>query len=317
MKKRVSLFFPLSLIAAGVLWLLIQMSLMPAANLWALTHIWPFLLIAMGLGLILRSFWEGAGLIVSTLVVVGAVLAVVFAPQLGWAGGPDWKIGSNFTGAVDGSGKIKTETRKVESFDAISIDYPAEVIVVQGKSESVKVEADDNLLPQLSTKVVDGRLVIKNKETDWSKRVEASDTIKITITVKELRDVNFTTAGKLRIEKLETDSLSVDLSGAGEVELVDMNTKSLDCTLGGAGNIKATGTADEVSVEIDGFGNFYGDDLQSLTADLTINGAGNIQLKVKTSLDAEINGAGSISYYGSPTVDRSVNGAGSISRMGD
>ena len=205
----------------------------------------------------------------------------------------------------------------MESFDAISINYPSEVIVVQGKSESVKVEADDNLLPQLSTKVTDGRLVIKNKETDWSKRVEASDTIKITITVKELRDVNFTTAGKLRIEKLETDSLSVDLSGAGEVELVDVNTKSLDCTLGGAGNIKATGTADEVSVEIDGFGNFYGDDLQSLTADLTINGAGNIQLKVKTNLDAEINGAGSISYYGSPTVDRSVNGAGSISRMGD
>ena len=89
MKKRVSLFFPLSLIAAGVLWLLIQMNLMPATNLWALTHIWPFLLIVMGLGLILRSFWEGAGLIVSILVVVGAVLAVVFAPQLGWGGGPE------------------------------------------------------------------------------------------------------------------------------------------------------------------------------------------------------------------------------------
>lgn len=315
MKKRDSLSFPLTMIAAGVIWLLIQMSIIPVSNLWALTHIWPFLLIALGLGLILRSFWKGAGMLVSLLVVVGAVLAIVYAPKLGWAKPSDWNMGTGFTGTVSGSGKIKAETRKLNTFDAISIDYPAEVLIVQGKSETVKLEADDNLLPQLSTKVQNGKLVITNSESEWSKRVKSSQTVKITITVKDLHDVEFSAAGKLRIEKLTSDSLNFDLSGAGEVKLIDLKVDDLNCSLTGAGDIKADGTANNVKVEIDGFGSFYGDDLQSLNADVTINGAGSVKLKVKTKLNAEINGAGSIGYYGNPTVDQSVNGAGSIDRL--
>ena len=315
MEKRTSLFFPLALIATGVLWLLVQMNMIPAANLWALTHIWPFLLITLGVGMILRSFWEGAGLVVSALVVVGAVLAVVFAPQLGWADAPDWNIGDNFTGAVAGSGRIESETRQVKNFNAVSIDYPAEVLIVQGKSESVKVEADDNLLPQLSTEVRDGTLVIKNNERQWSERVKSSQTVKITITVKDLRDVEFSSAGTLRIEKLEGKSLEFDLNGAGEVELIALKVDQLDCTLSGAGNIKADGIANQVNIQIDGFGNFYGDELQSNSADVTINGAGSVKLKVKTDLTAEINGAGSVEYYGNPNVDQSINGAGSVNRL--
>ncbi len=315
MKKRDSLSFPLTMIAAGVIWLLIQMNIIPVSNLWALTHIWPFLLIALGLGLILRSFWKGAGMLVSLLIVVGAVLAIVYAPQLGWAKASNWNMGTGFTGSVSGSGKIKTETRNLSTFDAISIDYPAEVLIVQGKSETIKLEADDNLLPQLSTKVQNGKLVITNNESEWSKRVEASQTVKITITGKDLRDVEFSAAGKLRIEKLESDSLNFDLSGAGEVTLIDLKVDDLNCSLTGAGDIKVDGTANNVNVEIDGFGSFYGDDLQSLNADVTINGAGSVKLKVKTQLNAEINGAGSIGYYGKPTVDQSINGAGSIDRL--
>ena len=41
-----SLFWPLTLIATGVIWLLVSMNVIPAANLWALTYIWPYVLIA-------------------------------------------------------------------------------------------------------------------------------------------------------------------------------------------------------------------------------------------------------------------------------
>ncbi len=136
MKDR-SLFFPLALIAAGILWILINMGKIPAENLWALAHFWPFLLIAAGLGLILRSYWAPAQTIFAVLVVGAAVLAIVFAPQLGWTT-PQWNLGFNvdFRGSVPGSGNWVSENRPVSGFQAIDISYPAEILVKQGQAES-------------------------------------------------------------------------------------------------------------------------------------------------------------------------------------
>ena len=56
MRNR-SLFWPFFLIAAGIVWLLIEMHTLPLENLWALMYIWPFLLMAAGVSLILRARW--------------------------------------------------------------------------------------------------------------------------------------------------------------------------------------------------------------------------------------------------------------------
>jgi hypothetical protein len=296
------------------------MNVVPAANLWALVHLFPFLLMALGVGLILRSFWRPAGMIVSGLIVIGAVAAVIYAPRFGWAQMPPWGFaweGEPFIGGrVAGSGKIEAETRAVKGINAVSIEYPATVVIRQGETESLKVEADDNLLAQLTTKVNNGTLQIRNSERDWSKRVNPSQTVKITLTVRELSDVDFSSAGTLLIEGLETETLHINLNGAGEVTLTELKALELDCNLSGAGNIRAGGTADKVNVQIDGFGSFYGDKLDSLEADIGINGAGSANLRVKDHLVAEINGAGSIGYYGAPEVDQQINGAGAVDQLG-
>ena len=51
------------------------------------------------------------------------------------------------------------------------------------------------------------------------KHVNPTKTVKITIVVKDLNDVDFTSAGELIIEKLKTDKLDVSLSGAGNLKL--------------------------------------------------------------------------------------------------
>lgn len=316
--KPKSIFWPLTLIAVGIVWLLASTRVIPAANLWALLHMLPYLLMALGVGLIVRSRWPAAGMIVSAVVVVGALLAVVFARQLGWATPPIWGFEpgiANIGGGVAGSGKIEAETREPDGFSEIKLDYPAMVTILQGESESITIEADDNLLPQLSTEAVAGTLIIRNDEKEWSKRVEPSEEVKITITVKDLQEVDFSTAGTLRVEGLETDELTIDLNGAGNIELVDLNTQQLAATLSGAGNITASGKADTASVRINGFGSFYGDHLESQESVARINGAGNIHIRVKDTLTATINGAGSVGYYGSPEVIRNINGAGSVSQL--
>ncbi|HLA06319.1 MAG TPA: head GIN domain-containing protein [Anaerolineales bacterium] len=320
MKHR-SFFWPLALIATGVIWLLVSMNVIPEANLWALTYIWPYLLIALGLGLILRGYLRTAEWIVSLLIILGAVGAIVFAPQLGWAGGPDWNLfsdwnpASDFGGGVSGSGRIDSETRRVKDFLAVTIRYPAEIVIQQGKSESVKIEAEDNLLPQLSTEVRDGTLVIENKEDNWSKRVDPSKKVIITITVIDLNEINFTSAGTLRVDGLKTETLNLSLSGAGEITLNDLDVEKLESRLSGTGNIEANGTADELELTISGAGNFDAPGLASNAANVRISGVGNATVRVKDKLVATVSGAGSVDYYGSPSVDKNISGAGSVQQV--
>src|SRR5512143_3090903 len=100
MNRKSSIFWPLLLIAAGALWILIQLGRVDAANLWALAILWPFLLIAAGVGLILRPYWSWAGLVTSVLAVGVLFLGVVYAGQLGWNKAPQYYSlnGSNFFG---------------------------------------------------------------------------------------------------------------------------------------------------------------------------------------------------------------------------
>lgn len=320
MSQPKSIFGPLLLIAAGVIWLLTRAGTIPGANLWALTHIWPYLLIAAGIGLILRPYWKYVNIALDVLIIGGAVLAIVYAPQLGWDNPSmtmnfsdgDFNVGHG----QRGSGNIITETRKVEGFDSISVEYPARVFITQGAAESFKVEADDDFLPGLQTRVSGDRLVISYKAQD-GKRIDPTNLIVITIVVKDLNEVDFETAGELNITGIETDTLDVSVSGAGELKMKDLEAGKLSVNLSGAGNMEASGTADDLNVNISGFGSFNGKELHSQSADVNLSGMGSATVWVDDQLNAQISGAGSVNYYGSPSVTKQIGGLGSVSKAGD
>jgi hypothetical protein len=254
------------------------------------------------------------------LLIGGAVLAILYAPQLGWAS-PSMMLmfnnGENFMGPGErGSGNVISETRKVSGFDAVSISYPAEIMIKQGSSESLKIEAEDNLMPNLKTEVKGGTLEIFYKR-DGNKHVNPTKTVKITIVVKDLSNVDFTSAGDLTIDGLKTNGLDVSLSGAGNLNLNKITVKTLGVSLSGAGSLNASGTADDLSLDISGFGDFKGKELHSQDARVQISGAGSATTWVDNNLDAQISGAGSIGYYGSASVTKQISGVGGINHLGN
>lgn len=321
MSKPRSLFGPLLLIAVGVIWLLTKSGNIPSANLWALTYIWPYLLIAAGVGLILRSYWQYANLLMDVVVVGGVVYAIMFAPSLGWDTPHNsvfvFDTHRSFVGVGErGSGNIITETRDVDDFTSIEVDFPAQVFVTQGKSVSVEVEADDNFLPGLQTQVRGDTLEIFYRVEDGD-RVNPSEAVKIMIVVENLEEINFGSAGDIEVDGVEGDQLYVSVSGAGNLDLKDIDVKELGVSLSGAGNMVASGVADKFELDISGFGNFNGKNLHTQVADIEMSGAGSATVWVDDELDASISGAGSINYYGSPEVTKRVSGVGSVTRSGD
>jgi hypothetical protein len=323
MKQKRSLFGPLLLIATGVIWLLIRAGTIPTSNLWALTYIWPFLLIAAGIGLILRPYWGYTSILMDVLIIGGIVLSILYAPQLGW-NQPSGMFNYTFTQEGEnfymgpsekGSGILKTEEREVSGFDRISVDYPAKVLISQGDTETLKVEAEDNVLPGLKTEVKGNELRIYYKSPD-GKHVNATKMATITITVKELSSLECSSAGEATVSGLKSDDLSVSLSGAGNVKLNDIAIQKLSVNLSGAGSTVASGTADDLSVNISGFGGFNGKELQASTASVNISGAGSATVSAETTLNASISGAGSVNYYGSPEVSKQISGVGSVRQAG-
>ena len=137
--------------------------------------------------------------------------------------------GSGLGGGVPGSGNVQTEKRDTDAFESISVEYPgSEIIVEQGDQETVEIEADDNLLPQLSTEVISGKLTIKNMETDWKAMVNPSKPVKISITVKELNEIILPApVGDLEVNGLQAGVLKLVLSGGAQIKLkgIQVNVK--------------------------------------------------------------------------------------------
>lgn len=222
--------------------------------------------------------------------------------------------GRGFGGGVPGSGNIQTETRDTKAFEAISVEYPgAETVIQPGDKETVEIEADDNLLPQLSTEVISGKLTIKNVETDWRAMVNPSTPVKITITVKDLNEIVLSApVGDLDVNNLQTDTLKLVLSGGAQIRLNEIQVDLLDSDLSGAGDIRASGRAAEIKLILSGLGNFNAADLKSSQATIELSGMGNATVQVEKELVATLTGAGSIEYLGNPLVEQNITGAGSV-----
>lgn len=221
--------------------------------------------------------------------------------------------GAGLGGAIPGSGNVKSEARDTSPFEAISVDYPADVTIQQGAESRVEIQAEDNLLPQITTEVTSGRLTIKAAEIDWNARVNPSKPVKIAITVKSPKEIAFSApVGTVQVNAVQAGTLKLVLSGAGQVMLTGVRIDLLDTVLSGAGDIQATGVANELKVALSGWGNFSASDLQTKKATVDLSGAGDVTVRVEQELAATIKGAGSVKYFGNPRVEQSVTGAGSV-----
>jgi hypothetical protein len=328
MRSR-SLFFPLVLIATGVIWLLVNLGAVPPSDLWGLYNGLPYLLALLGVSLILRARWEVAGQVASALVVGCALLMVVFAAPLGLDTPPDWDCvwGSSPLevctwsfdrgGAVHGSGVIVSETRPLAEFDAVSLDFPATLVIRQGETQSVRLEGDDNFLPQLGTRVSNGVLHIEVRGISLAQRVNPSQPVRVNLTVKALREVSFSAAGSVEIESLRSDALLVSASGAGSMVLHNLDVQALHVDLSGVTTVAADGTASSLDLVSSGMGSFQGENLSTQSAHVDISGMGSVTLWVIRRLTVDISGMGSLNYYGSPAIQKNVSGVGGLHSLGD
>lgn len=215
---------------------------------------------------------------------------------------------------INGSGTLKTESRQVSDIERISLEDIGDLTIIQGEEESLRVEADDNLLQYIETTMRGRELVLKIKDGYTFSDVAA---VNYTLTLKDLSRVSVAGAGNITAEKLNVGDLELTVAGTGNVKINDLQAKNLRAETNGSGNFDLQGAVEEQDLTINGAGNYTAGDLQSKQAKVTITGAGNVTVWATESLDVHISGFGNVNYYGSPKVEESIAGGGGVKSLGD
>ncbi len=261
---------------------------------------------------------------------------------------------SNFD--VRGSGNVVEETRPVSGVSGVDLATFGDVIIELGEKESLRVEAEDNLMQYFETDVRAGTLLITTNPR--SINLNPTKPVRFFLTVKGLDEIRVSGSGDIQTPDLESDQFSVDINGSGDVNMGDLNADKMDISIGGSGDVRSDRvivksfqvkingsgdtflgglSADDLSLDvsgsgslsvddgqvsrqdinINGSGDYRADDLASKEVEVRIGGSGDVTVWVVDNLDVRIMGSGNVRYYGRPIVSTSGNGSGNLSSLGD
>lgn len=190
---------------------------------------------------------------------------------------------------IVGSGKIVSEQRAVPEYSGILVNGSADVIITQDPNQSLRVEADDNIINRVRTRVQAGSLIVELESGSYH-----NTTVRIHASMKAIHVLECAGAA--------------DFSVTGPIA-----TDAIECRISGAGHYELHGTADEQTIFISGAGEVHNFGLTTKNSTVAISGTGSVEVHASDRLDATISGTGSIAYAGSPrTVHQSIQGLGSI-----
>jgi hypothetical protein len=213
-----------------------------------------------------------------------------------------------------GSGNVISETRDVVNFKEVSLEGIGNLTIEQGNIESLTIQAEDNVMPQIKSEVNNGILHISFKKPFLN--VIPTKDINFNLKVKNLTNINLSGAANIVSNNLTTDQLKIVTSGAGKIKLT-VNANNLDINLSGAGSIELSGKVSTQKIIISGAGNYQAKNLESKNCIVIVSGVGSAVINAIESLDVTISGVGNVNYTGNPKISQQINGVGKINNVSD
>ncbi len=218
---------------------------------------------------------------------------------------------------------MKKVIRPVSNFNKVRFKDFGTLYLAQGEGESLEIEAEAQVLEELSSEVRNGVLTLGIGD-DWWERlgkvissVFSGEQSKVNyyLTVKDLEEINISGNCKLECAALKADDLALRVSGLGDLAFAQLDCSQLDVRISGRGEFTAAGRAGQQEVRISGSGEYMAADLASQSVRIVISGQGNATVRVEESLDITISGLGQVNYYGRPKLRQVISGLGKSKRL--
>lgn len=207
-------------------------------------------------------------------------------------------------GSVDKTPSQVTEINKVtamQPFTGVGISGAFKVIYEQGAQHSVRVDASEQALKEMTVYVKDGELRIRKAVKVTSPSVSFGN-VKIYVTSPDIKDIDLAGSGLFAASNAINagGDLNMEIAGSGKVMLADVTCKDTHMEIAGSGNIEigkmvikdahaeiagsgdinmATLLCNKLSIDIAGSGNVNCEDITADDVDVDIAGSGDVNLK--------------------------------------
>lgn len=208
--------------------------------------------------------------------------AIVLLAMLGGCGTPPPDPASL---RVVGEGDIQTDIRDLGSFSRVSVDAPIKVVIGNGDTNSVSLDAQANLLPLIRTEVVDGQLIVTIPEPG----ITSTQPISLSLRVPAIT------------------SIALSRGAQGYLEHAD---SPLTLHVSGGSIMTAIGTTPALTLTATAKGKAMLAELVVQDATIDINDGSSAELSVTGSLSGVAEGGATVTLTSKPTSVRVETGSG-------
>jgi hypothetical protein len=188
-----------------------------------------------------------------------------------------------------GEGDLKSETRQVAAFTSVEAGAGIGVTIRIGPAEPVVVEAQENLLPIITTEVAAGTLHIGSNEGFTS-----SQPVHVTAVVPSLDGLTLSGGSQATVEGLAAQGLTIELSGGSAATVTgSANDLGLTASGGSRANLESLSTK---TVAVDASGGSVANVLASDSVSGSATGGSHVTVFGDATLSVESSGGAEVSH---------------------
>lgn len=203
---------------------------------------------------------------------------------------------------IEGSGNMVTKEVAIKSFDELSASGIYSLQLVQGSTELVKIEADDNLQELFEVKNEGSKLVIGMKK---DVNIQTQGKLKVYVSFRKLKHMDLNMVGNVSSEKsLGFENLRINNNSVGSVNL-DLTANKLEIKNQSVGNVKLSGKADNAVITNSGVGSLQAASFVVQTMDIDNSGVGSAEVNAEKELKVKDSFLGKVKNKGNAPVKKS------------
>lgn len=182
---------------------------------------------------------------------------------------------------IEGSGNVITKDIVIKSFDELDASGVFNLQLSQGDKESVRLEADDNLMDLFTVENEGSTLKIKMKKNS---NFNSKKQLKVYVTFKNLKSMNLgMVGGTSSDDKLKFADLKLKNQSVGSVSL-NMTLQTLSMENQSVGSVKLEGRAENAVVKNSSVGSINAGNFVVQKMDIENTGVGSATVNAEKEL---------------------------------
>jgi hypothetical protein len=202
---------------------------------------------------------------------------------------------------IEGSGNVITKDITVKSFDELNASGVFNLLLSQGDKESLRIEADDNLMDLFIIENEGSTLKIKMKKNS---NFNSKKQLKVYVTFKTLKSMDLgMVGGTSSDDKLKFTDLKLKNQSVGSVSL-NMTLQTLNMENQSVGSVKLEGSAENAIVKNNSVGSINAGNFVVQKMDIENNGVGSATVNAEKELKYSDSFLGKVSNRGNATVKK-------------